>query len=106
VGHQVRDFIHIDDVVRLTLQLAEMPVVGPVNLGTGIGTSMLGLLAKFARQAGYYPQPLLDDEKPTGAECRVADTTMMRSLGLVPEISLETGVAQALHDREHADMPT
>src|SRR6202035_3854150 len=39
-GQQVRDFVHIDDIVRATLALVDANADGPVNLGTGVGTSM------------------------------------------------------------------
>src|SRR6185369_5845713 len=44
-GKQVRDWIHVDDVVGASLALVEAEVDGPVSLCTGIGTPMLDVAA-------------------------------------------------------------
>lgn len=47
-GAQVRDFIHVDDVCRAIHLALESGVVDiPVDIGTGIGTSMLELAKMF-----------------------------------------------------------
>jgi UDP-glucose 4-epimerase len=47
-GTQVRDFIHVDDICRAIHLALESGVVDiPVDIGTGIGTSMLELAKMF-----------------------------------------------------------
>jgi nucleoside-diphosphate-sugar epimerase len=94
-GSQVRDFIHIDDLVAALLTLAHDGVDGPVNLGTGKGTSMDELARLMMGAAGYGApiEHLLD--KPVGVRYRVADTRFMREF-YTPRVSLEEGVARAV----------
>lgn len=94
-GHQVRDWIHIDDVVAGALAVAEGDTDQPVNLCTGIGTSMLELAATACEQVGYRPQfqPLAD--KPAGVAYRVGDPARLHEY-YGPEVTLAEGVARAL----------
>jgi len=43
-GDSVRDFIHISDVVKIYHQIINKNVVGKINIGTGIGTSVKDLI--------------------------------------------------------------
>lgn len=94
-GTQVRDWIHIDDVVAGALAVAESGTTDPVNLCTGIGTSMLELAQMCCAEAGYSPEitPLRD--KPTGVAYRVGDPTRFHQYW-VPKVSLDEGVRRAL----------
>jgi len=47
-GKQTRDFVYIDDIVHAALTLAQNDIVGPVNVGTGIETSMNDLAEMIA----------------------------------------------------------
>jgi nucleoside-diphosphate-sugar epimerase len=94
-GDQVRDFVHIDDIVNATLLMVREGIDGPVNLGTGRGISMLSLAALFCRGAGYDPVVNAVRDAPAGVGYRVADTAYLRSF-YEPEISLEEGIQRAL----------
>jgi len=39
-GCQVFDFLHINDLIRAIMLAVEQPGVGPLNIGTGVGTSI------------------------------------------------------------------
>lgn len=95
-GTQVRDFIHIDDVIGATLAAVEQDVRVPANIGTGRPTSF-NQLAAMCQQAAGYEAPLFHVESaPTGVHYRVADPSLM--LGFYrPRITLEEGIARALH---------
>lgn len=94
-GQQVRDFIHIDDIVSAVLALIDDHVDGPVNLGTGRGTSMDELATLAMRAVGYEAPIRHLSDKPSGVQYRVADPTLM-SRYYTPKISLEQGVESAL----------
>ncbi len=38
-GTQVRDFIHIEDIVEATMKAVELDIQEPINLGSGVPTS-------------------------------------------------------------------
>jgi nucleoside-diphosphate-sugar epimerase len=94
-GAQVRDFVHVDDIVGAVLAAVERDVDGPVNICTGIGTSMRELAGLFAAVAGYRPAYELHPEAPAGVAYRVGDPTRLHAL-YVPRISIEEGVKRAL----------
>ena len=94
-GTQVRDWIHVDDVVGATLAAVEQGVDGPLNLCTGIGTSMRELAGLFAAAAGYRPVFELHPERPTGVAYRVGDPTRLHGI-YMPRVTLAEGVARAL----------
>lgn len=99
-GHQVRDFIHIRDVVQATMKVVESDVQVPVNLGSGVPTSFIELAEEIFKVAGWRPKggirPL--PGKPTGVHFRCADTAAFSSL-YKPKISLREGIAEALELR-------
>ncbi len=95
-GSQVRDWVHIDDVVAGALAVVESGTDDPVNLCTGIGTSMLELAGLMFAEAGHHPRVLCDDVgKPSGVAYRVGDPTRMQKY-YTPTMSIADGVKRAL----------
>lgn len=94
-GSQVRDFIHVDDIVAAVLALVDHQVDGPVNLGTGVGTSMDELAGMVMDAAGYQAAIRRLPGKPTGVNYRVADPTLMRRY-YQPQVTLEEGIRRCL----------
>ncbi len=95
-GEQVRDFIHISDIVNATLYAVENNISQTVNLGTGIPTSLNHLAKMIAQQVGYNPKFKHLIKKPTGVSYRVANVRKLKKF-YVPKISLEEGIHMALH---------
>lgn len=93
-GSQVRDWLHVDDLVRGALAVVEAGVREPVNLCTGVGTSMADLAGAVCSAAGYSPGFEFDLTAPRGVAYRVGDPTRMRKV-YTPRISLAEGVARA-----------
>lgn len=94
-GTQVRDWVHVDDVVGAALAVVDADVREPVNICTGVGTSMLDLVGLMTRQVGYDPAVHLDPHKPSGVAYRVGDpATMLRYYQ--PKVDLAEGVRRAL----------
>ena len=94
-GEQVRDFIHVDDIVAAIMVMIGEGISGPVNLGTGTGTMLLDLAGMFCHEAGYRPVVEAHPEKPSGVVYRVADVTAMNEFHTA-KISLDEGVARAM----------
>jgi nucleoside-diphosphate-sugar epimerase len=97
-GQQVRDFIHVADIVRVSLELVQADDNGPVNLCSGAGTSMEELARLVYRQAGYDPKIEFVPSAPSGVPYRVGDDTRAYAWrrGHVP---LVIGVNEALQYR-------
>lgn len=96
-GRQVRDWVHIDDVVGATLAAVDQDVTGPTNIGTGRATSFNSLAALVCAEAGYKPTLHHILGAPDGVQYRVADPTKLHSF-YQPRISLEEGVRRALRN--------
>ena len=94
-GTQVRDWIHISDVVDGALAVVDADVRQPVNLCTGRGVSMTDLVTLICQAAGYDPQIEYDTARPAGVAYRVGDPDRLHSI-YQPKVSLEEGVARAV----------
>ena len=93
-GTQVRDFIHIEDIVRATFQ-AITNKVEVSNLCSGRATSVIDLAELVMMQAGYLAEIKTNPTAPVGVAYRVGDTHKMLSF-YEPKISLEEGIERAL----------
>lgn len=100
-GTQVRDWIHIDDVVRGALAVAESGTTEAVSLCTGVGTSMNALAQLIVDAAGYRPTFHHDVDRHAGSAHRVGDPAPLLRY-YRPETTLEQGVARALALTEEA----
>jgi nucleoside-diphosphate-sugar epimerase len=95
-GSQVRDFIHVDDLCRAILTLVKAEVNRPVNIGTGIPTSMTQLVELAAQIDGFSDVFIQTDrEQPAGVAYRVANVDMMLK-HYTPRWTLAAGIAQRL----------
>jgi nucleoside-diphosphate-sugar epimerase len=93
-GCQVRDFIHMSDVVAAVMAAIDNDVAGPVNLGLGRPTSFNDLAQMVAAKAHYKPEIQHLPAAPTGVMYRVCDPRKMLSF-YTPKVSLEEGIARA-----------
>lgn len=94
-GTQVRDWVHVDDVVGAVLTAVDADIDGPLNIATGVGTSMAELAAMFCAEAGYDPQFEFLTDKPAGVAYRVGDPTRLHDV-YKPRVTLTEGVRRAL----------
>jgi nucleoside-diphosphate-sugar epimerase len=94
-GTQVRDWIHVSDVINGALAVVDQDVREPVNLCTGVGTSMAELVGLMCDEAGYAPDIELRTDRPAGVAYRVGDPTLFHRI-YKPLVSLEEGVARAV----------
>lgn len=90
---QVRDWIHIDDVVAGALAAVDAEV-DVVNLCTGRPYAVGALAQLMAHAAGYSPKIHVIENAPLGVHWRVGDPTKLHTF-YTPKIELEEGVARA-----------
>jgi nucleoside-diphosphate-sugar epimerase len=94
-GEQVRDFIHITDIIIATMAAIDADYPGPLNLCTGVPTSFNTLAKLVTSAAGYSPTIEHDRTKPVGVRYRVGDPTEMHKIW-VPQVTLEDAIRSAL----------
>lgn len=95
-GKQVRDWVHVDDIIGAVMAIVDADYHIPVNIGWGRPTSFIELF-ELMHDVAKIPKPpvqLLETE-PTGVRYRVADTTILNDV-YRPKITLEEGIARAL----------
>ena len=92
---QVRDWIHITDVVNGALAVVKQDVDTPVNLCTGIGTSMAKLANMMCREIDHHPEIEVLKDMPMGVKYRVGDARLFESI-YTPRIDLEWAVKRAM----------
>jgi nucleoside-diphosphate-sugar epimerase len=96
-GEQVRDWIHIDDIVSAIDEAFKQDVPGPINLGMGRATSFIELAGLVQKEAGYEAPLQFQSNMPSGVMYRVSDNSKLLSF-YTPKITLEEGIARALRD--------
>ena len=97
---QRRDWIHVDDVVRGALAIAETTVNETVNLCTGIGTTFGDLVVAMALELELelpiaHHHIIYDETKPTGVFHRVGDPAHMHEF-YEPKVTLREGIQRAV----------
>jgi UDP-glucose 4-epimerase len=97
-GTQTRDYIYVADVVAAALAAADSEATGPVNIGTGVETSVLELAAALGRIGeidGFEPQfapPRAGEVKRIALDASLAE----RELGWRPTTGLDEGLKLTL----------
>ena len=91
-GSAVRDYVHVNDLARAHLLAAEMLLekggTHVFNLGTGVGTSVLGMLEVVGRIAKVSPFVKYGSRRPGDPSRLVASFAKAKhELGWMPELS-------------------
>ena len=110
-GKPVREFIYVEDCADAIVMAAETydDASMPLNLGTGIGTSIKELTETINAVSGYKGRLVWNTDKPDGAAMKVLDVTRMKGVldGWTPPTSLHDGLAKTIAwyraNKEEAD---
>ncbi len=92
-GEQTRDYVYVGDVVRANVAAVTSTATGPINIGTGVETSvnrLYGILAAAAesdRPAAYAAARPGEQSRSVIAAARAG-----RELGWHPEVTLDDGL--------------
>ncbi len=97
-GTQVRDFIHIEDVVEATIKAVELDIQKPINLGSGVPTSFNELAELIFEVSNWRPSKGIKHrpDKPVGVMYRCSNNSRMLDF-YTPKISLEEGIRRSLN---------
>ena len=101
-GTPTRDYVHVGDVARAFVTLADTSAAGTFNLGWGREVSVLDVLDGLQQAAGTSVEPQLEALRPGELTRSAIDSTAAdRVFGWRPEIQLEDGLADTF--RWYAD---
>ena len=97
-GTPTREFLHVKDAAEAIALAAEKDVsCEPMNLGTGVETSISELTTIIASAVGYEGEVIWDTSKPDGQPKRFLDVLRAKErLGFEAKISLEDGIAETV----------
>jgi GDP-L-fucose synthase len=98
-GDEVRDFVHVTDIVRGgLLALEKHAACDPINIGYGHGFTIKDVVRIILRETGHSAaQVQFNTSKPTTIPFRMVDIAKARSLlGFEPKVSLEEGLADTV----------
>jgi GDP-L-fucose synthase len=99
-GKPIREFIYVEDCADAIVLAAEKytDVSLPLNIGTGIGTSIRELVDTITAVTGYKGKIDWNADKPDGAMMKVLDVERMTQVldGWVPATDLAAGLAKTI----------
>ena len=97
-GHIVRDYIHVSDGVEAlitTMQLSAFPAgeTSVLNVGSGVGTSLLELIEMIGRLSSISPRVEFQAARKFDVPANVLDISKINRLtGWTPKYDLESGL--------------
>lgn len=96
--HSVKDFIHISDLAKALWQGLEARITGPVNLGSGQGSSIGHLAQTIAGLMEIDPALIRTADSPgvDPAPFMVANISKIRTTGWEPSMSLTSGLQKLI----------
>lgn len=97
-GKPVREFLYIEDCAEAIVRAAEVyDQVEPLNIGTGIGTSIRELTELVHDISGFRGNLRWNTDKPDGQMIKILDVQKMKEvLGWVPPTDLKTGLQKTI----------
>ncbi|ARP80785.1 GDP-fucose synthetase [Bordetella genomosp. 8] len=98
-GQPRREFLHVDDLARACVTLAESDSAqGVYNIGVGTDVSIAELAAMVAQAVGYHGELVYDTSKPDGTPRKLLDVSRIQALGWRAEMGLRQGIESTYHD--------
>jgi UDP-glucose 4-epimerase len=97
-GEQTRDYVYVGDVVNANVRALErLDVAGPVNIGTGVESSVNDLLRHLGR-AVENPAKAIHGPAKAGEQRRSAvdPSRAKKLLGWTPQVTLEEGLRRTV----------
>lgn len=96
-GAPLREFLHVDDLADaclFALNLENPPDL--MNVGSGVEVTIRELAEKVRAATGCAAEIAWDAAKPDGTPRKLCDTSLIRSLGWAPKISLDEGISRTV----------
>lgn len=95
-GEQIRDFVHVQDIVEANMFFSHIEGIcnDTFHVGTGIGTSLNDLVKMLSNIIPHSQPPIYVEAKPGDIHWNILSIDKLKSLGWSPKIPLETGLKQ------------
>jgi nucleoside-diphosphate-sugar epimerase len=101
-GEQTRDFVHVRDVARATVDAAESDATGVYNVASGTETSVNDLLETVLNEADAATEPRYETERKGDIESSYADVSKIHDeIGFEASVGLHEGIRTVVEWYEH-----
>jgi GDP-L-fucose synthase len=107
-GRPRREFLYVDDMAAACLHVMNLqpsvyqehtqPMLSHINVGIGHDVTIAELAQAVGRVVGFQGAIEFDPSKPDGTMQKLMDSSRLRSLGWLPRVQLEEGLAKAYAD--------
>jgi GDP-L-fucose synthase len=106
-GSPFREFLHVYDMARASIQIMNVPkkkynnLVKPmshINIGSGKEVSIKALTIIIKKIVGFKGKIQFDRNKPNGASRKLTDIRRLKKIGFKHKIDLEEGLNQVYMD--------
>ncbi len=99
-GNPWREFMHVDDLANAVFYFISQTELPPELINTGAGTEVTirTLAETIAQEANFHGSIRWDTTKPDGMFRKLLDSSLAKSLGWTPKISLSDGIRQTIRE--------
>ncbi len=101
-GQQSRDFIYIDDIIKVAIDSMINDFSGVVNVGTGEAHTFNEVIKIVNETLGKNIQPKYVDKPPKYYDHTLADTTRLKEVYNISPTNLQTGLKRYLEELKNA----
>jgi len=97
-GELIRDYLHVNDVASAFVALLKSDIQGPVNIGSGSGTTLKDVVGKIEKKINKFgclkinSKPITKNEAPI----IIADTKRINNIGWKPIYDIESGLEDTI----------
>jgi UDP-glucose 4-epimerase len=98
-GDQIRDYVYIEDIISFFEKSAVSKIGNGtiLNMGTGIGTSILDIVKTMSQILKVEPKIEFQDPRPGEIGNFVSDTTLLKeTFDSIPNTSVEAGLRKTI----------
>jgi len=96
-GEQLRDYVFVDDVVEANAIALTRGSGETVNLGTGVGTSVLQIVRELQSLLGFDQEPIFEAARPGEIQRIWLDASRARDvLGWAPRVAFRDGLQRTV----------
>lgn len=102
-GNSKREFLYVDDLASACVHIMNLdrktylehtqPMMSHVNIGYGEDLFISDLARLISDTVGYVGNIVFDSTKPDGTPKKLMDSSLIRSLGWAPKVTLREGLA-------------
>ena len=99
-GSPRREFMHVDDLANAVFYFISQTELPPELVNTGAGTEITirALAETIAQEANFHGNIKWDASKPDGMFRKLLDSSLAKSLGWTPQISLLEGIRKTIRE--------